>query len=68
VLADALRTLARYAREEKGLERLMVEVLDQDQETVQVLRDLGFDQTDAIDNLNGTLSLIFQAETSQLVG
>jgi len=46
----------------------MVEVLDQDQETVQVLRDLGFDQTDAIDNLNGTLSLIFQAETSQLVG
>lgn len=66
VLADALQILAHHAREELGIERLMVEALDQDQETIQVLRDLGFDQIDAIDNLNGTYSLIFQVETSLL--
>lgn len=66
VLADALQTLAQHARREMGLERLMVEALDQDQETVQVLRALGFDQIDAIDNLNGTYSLIFQVETNLL--
>ena len=66
VLGDALRTLARHARQELGIERLMVEALDQDRETIEVLRDLGFNQIDAIDNLNGTYSLIFQVEISRL--
>lgn len=66
VLEDALRTLAGYAFREKGIERIQVEVLDQDPETVDVLRAMGFRQVDAIDNLNGTYSLIFEGERGTL--
>ncbi|BAS25899.1 GNAT family N-acetyltransferase [Limnochorda pilosa] len=66
VLEDALRTLAGYAFREKELDRLQVEVLDQDPDTADVLRKMGFQHVDAIDNMNGTHSLIFEIERAGL--
>lgn len=59
-LQDAIRTVMRYAVNKYQLERIWAEVLDRDVATVSGLVEVGFNESEQIDNMNGTKSLIFE--------
>lgn len=62
---EAFLLVLRYAFEELGLERILTELVDVDTANVELAERFGFRRMEAIDNMNGTHSLIYELDAAR---